>query len=111
MDTAANAGGRPDDFNECQIAKARIEPLDTECDVARPIHTKRTGTLQATTGAPSSDSDLRVVHAVQVGDQARPGWLPVQLLLRECAGGRHVTPGEVRKPAEVCLSLLGLDAD
>jgi hypothetical protein len=33
------------------------------------INTKRTGTAQAVTGAPSADSGLRVVHAVQVGDQ------------------------------------------
>jgi len=73
----------------------------------------RAGNLQAVTGAPSADSGLlvRVVHAVQGGDQARPGWLPVQLLLCESAGGRHIMPGEAGKPAEVCLSLLGLDAD
>jgi hypothetical protein len=56
-------------------------------------------------------STLRVVHAVQIVDQGRPRWLPVQFLLRKRAGGRHITPGEVAKPAEVCARLLGLDAD
>ena len=65
--------------------------------------------LRATAGVPLADSGLRVVHAVEVLDQARSRWLPVQLLLRERAGGRHIMVGEVGKPAEVCLRLLGVD--
>jgi hypothetical protein len=44
--------------------------------------------LQAAAGAPLADSGLQVVHAIQIGDQARPGWLPVELLLCERARGR-----------------------
>jgi hypothetical protein len=53
----------------------------------------------------------RVVHAVQIGDQTRPSWLPVELLLRERAGGRHIVSGEADKSAEVRLGFLRLNAD
>src|SRR5271166_1308117 len=69
------------------------------------------GILQAAIGAPLADSGLRVVHTVQVGDQARPRWRPVQLLLSTCARGRQITAGEAGKPAKVRLRLLGLNAD
>src|ERR1700722_15046550 len=62
-------------------------------------------------GKSRPDLGLRVVHAVKIGYEARPGWLPVQLLLGKGAGGRHVMAGEVSKPSEVGLGLLGLDAD
>jgi hypothetical protein len=68
------------------------------CEIYRA---KGTGTLQAATGAPSVDSGLRVVHAVEVGNQARARWLPVQLPLRNSARGREVLPHEVGEPAEM----------
>src|ERR1700736_2878954 len=45
---------------------------------------------EGSTGAPSSILGLRVVHSVQVGNQARPGRRPVELLPRQRAGGRHI---------------------
>lgn len=53
------------------------KPRKASAKRSTPINAKRTGTLQAATGAPSANSGLRVVHAVQVGDQGRTGWLPV----------------------------------
>jgi hypothetical protein len=69
---------------------------------ARPINAKHTGTLQAATGSPSADSDLRVVHAAQ------SRWLPVQPLLRERAGGRHIMPAKRASQAKCASSSSGL---
>jgi hypothetical protein len=43
----------------------------------RVIDARRTGTLWDNYRCALADSGLRVVHAVQIGDQAWAGWLPL----------------------------------
>ena len=93
--------------------KVRLPVLrDALCRWKRLITESRLHVTDQSSRAPATaDSDIRVVHAVQVGDQPRPRWLPVQHSLRDRAGGRHIMPGEAGNPAEVRLRLLGLDAN
>jgi hypothetical protein len=49
------------------------------------------------------------IHVEQVGQQFRPGGIPVQLLARQRAGRCKIDRGELRQPAEVLRRLLRCD--